>query len=162
MRLSLKSPTERMDGGFSLLEVLCALGIMAVAFVVLFTFSANTMKLAGRAKNITIATMLAKQKMTDIEIDLNKEMKKGEFPDERESDGEFEDPYSIFKWKMAISRVELPAPKTGKEGGIQEMVAGQLTKEIGLRVRELKLTVSWNEKDKERSFDLITHIVKEK
>lgn len=146
--------------GFTLLEVMVAVAILAVSLTVLLTFTGNTMIKSGRAERLTIAGMLAQQKMTEIEIDLEKAKKKREFPDERSEDGDFDEPFEDFKWRMEIRRVELPAPVIGEEGGIQDMMGKQLTKEITKTVRELKLTVSWDDMGEEQGIDVVTHIVK--
>lgn len=149
-------------GGFSLLEVMVAVAILAIALTTLLTFSGNTMIKSGRAERLTIAAMLARQKMADIEIDLEKAKQKKEFPDERSEDGEFDEPFEDYKWKMEIRRVELPAPVSEEEGAgsMQAMIGKQLTKEISKTVRELKLTVSWDDMGEEQSIDVVTHIVK--
>ena len=99
--------------GFTLLEVMVAVAILAVSLTVLLTFTGNTMIKSGRAEKLTIVSMLARQKMTEIEIDLEKAKKKREFPDERSEGGSFDEPFEDFKWRMEIRRVELPAPVTG-------------------------------------------------
>ena len=43
---------------------------------------------------------------------------------------------------------------------MQDMIGKQLTREISKTVRELKLTVSWNDGEDEQSIDVVTHIVK--
>lgn len=146
--------------GFTLLEILVAVAIFAISMVALMSISGNTLVVSGRAERITIATMLARQKMTDIEIELGKAMKKNEFPDEKSEEGEFDEPFEDYSWAMEIRRVELPAPVTGEEGGMQQMVGRQLTEEISKTIRELKLTIKWKELEEEQSFDVITHIVK--
>jgi len=150
----------RRGGGFSLLEVMVAVAILATALTVLLTFSGNTMLKSGRAENLIVATMLARQKMTDIEIDLEKAKIIREFPEERSEEGDFDEPYEDYRWKMEIRKIELPAPVTGEEGSIQEIVGRQLTREIGRTVRELKLSVVWDEAGEEQSIDVVTHIVK--
>lgn len=151
---------RQIESGFSLLEVMVSIAILAVSLTVLLTFSGNTLLKSGRAERLTIAAMLARQKMTDLEIELEKSKKKREFPDERSEDGEFDEPFEDYRWKMEIRRVELPAPATGEEGSMQDMIGKQLTKEISRTVRELKLTVLWNEGEEEQTIDVVTHIVK--
>jgi len=146
--------------GFTLLEVMVSIGILAVSLTTLLMFSGNTLIKSGRAEKLLIATMLARQKMTEIDIDLEKAKKKNEFPDERSEDGQFEEPFEDYRWKMEIRRIELPAPVTGDEGSIQALIAKQLTKEITKTVRELKLTVLWEEMGEEQTIDVVTHIVK--
>lgn len=146
--------------GFTLLEILVAMAILSISMLALMSISGNTLVVSGRAENVTVATMLARQKMTDIEIELSKAMKKNEFPDEKSEEGTFDEPFEDYSWAMEIRRVELPAPVTGEEGGIQEMVGRQLTEEISKTIRELKLTIKWKELEEEQSFDIVTHIVK--
>ncbi len=145
---------------FTLLEVMVAIAVLAISFTVLLTFSGNTLVKSGRAERMLTATLLARQKMAEIEIDLNKSIKKGEFPEEKSDEGKFDEPFEDYNWKMEIRRVELPAPVTGEKGSIQETIGRQLTKEISKTVRELTLTVLWTEMGEEQSFDVVTHIVK--
>ena len=137
-----------------------AVAILAVSLTVLLTFSGSTLLKSGRAEKLLIATMLARQKMTDIEIELEKQKKKREFPDERSEDDDFDEPFEDYKWKMDIRRIELPAPPIGEEGSMQQMIGKQLTKQISQTVRELKLTVMWEEGGEEQSVEVVTHIVK--
>lgn len=146
--------------GFTLLEVMVAVAILAISMTVLLTFSGNSLIASGRAERMTIATMLARQKMAEIELELEKAIGRNEFPDERSEDGKFDEPFEGYGWKMDIRRVELPAPVAEEGGGIQEIVGRQLTREISKTVRELKLTVTWEEGGEEQSFDVVTHIVK--
>ncbi len=146
--------------GFSLIEVMVAVAILAMALTTLLTFAGNTMIKSGRAESLIVATMLARQRMAEIEIDLMEAAKKKEIPDEKAESGTFEEPFNDYSWTMEIRKVELPAPVTGEEGSIQAMVAGQLTKEIAKTVRELKLVIKWEEMGEEQSYDVITHIVK--
>lgn len=149
-----------MKKGFTLLEVMVSVAILATALATLIGLNGTSMIKSGRAEKITIATMLARQKMVDIELELQKDMQKGEFPDEKSGEGQFEEPFENYAWKMEIKRVELPAPVTGEKGSFQEVIGRQLTKEIGTTVRELRLTILWTDRDAEQSFDVVTHIVK--
>ncbi len=152
---------SHMRMGFTLIEIMVAVSILSISLIALMSFSGNTLIKSGRAEQMTIAVMLARQKMTDIELELEKKMKRNEFPDEKSEDGKFDEPYEDYTWEMEVRRVELPPPVQGDEGGqIQGMVAKQLTKEISKTVRELKLTVKWDEMDEEQSIEVVTHIVK--
>lgn len=150
----------RASAGFTLIEVMVAVSILAISMTVLLSFSGNSMIRSGRAETMTVATMLARQKMAEIEVELDKGSQKGEFPEEKSEEGQFEEPFDEYKWSMEIKRVELPAPVTGQKGSIQDVVGQQLTKEISNTVRELKLVVSWTELGEEQSIDVVTHIVK--
>ena len=146
--------------GFTLIEVMVAVAILAISMTALVSFSGNSMIRSGRAEALTVATMLARQKMAEIEIEIDKGQAKGEFPEEKSEEGKFDDPFEEYGWKMEIKRVELPAPITGQKGSVQDVVGGQLTKEISNTVRELTLTVLWTELGEAQSIDIVTHIVK--
>lgn len=148
--------------GFSLLEVMIAVVILAMSFGVLIGVISSSITRARAAEDLEVATMLARQKMTEIGLEVKKDMTKGEFPEDKEDEEDFKEPFERFHWKMTIKRVELPAPIVGEKGSIQETVGRQLTEEISKSVRELKLTVSWKEAvtEKEKSFDVTTHLVK--
>lgn len=146
--------------GFTLLEIMVAIGILAVSLATLLTFHGNAMISSGRAERLTEATMLARQKMVELELEINKGLKLGEFPDDKEEDGVFEELYSDYKWKMSIKTVKLPAPIQGDEGSLEGMIGRQLTEEITKIVRELRLEVSWDEMGEKQILDVVTHIVK--
>ncbi len=148
--------------GFTLLEVIIAVAILAMAFSVLIGTVASSSARARSAEDLTVATMLARQKMIEIEIELKKGMLKGEFPEDKQEEGEFPSPFARFKWKMTIKKVDLPAPIAGEKGSVQERVGSELTKAISQSVRELKLTLSWVQPitEREKSFDITTHIIK--
>ncbi len=146
--------------GFTLLEVMVAVAILAISLSVLLTFQGNTLIASGRQERLTIATMLARQKMVEIELDLELGMQAGEFPDERSEEAQFDRPFEDYRWKMAIKKVELPAPVTAEEGSVQDMIAKQLTSEIAKTVREVRLEISWEELGEPQSMEVVTHLVK--
>lgn len=150
----------RSRKGFTLLEIMVAVAILSISLVALLTFQGNTMLTSGRAERITEATLLARMKMAEIELELDKSMRKGEFPEEKTEEGEFEDPFDNYKWKLSIRGVKLPAPVMGEEGSIESMVGRQLTEEIAKTVREVKLEIIWMEMNESQSIDVVTHIVK--
>lgn len=146
--------------GFSLLEILVATAILAFALVAVMTAQGNTLLTSRRAEILTTATILARQKMADVELELNKAIRRGEFPEEKSDEGKFDEPFEDYRWKMEVKRVSLPAPVVGDEGSLQAMVGKQLTEEIGKNVREVRLTVIWDEAGEEQSFDIVTHMVR--
>ena len=59
-----------MKRGFTLLEVVVALAILGLALLAIFDLNAGAVASHAYAKRLTIATMLARSKMTDIEQEL--------------------------------------------------------------------------------------------
>ena len=64
------TPRGNCSRGFTLLEVLIALLILAMSLTVLLSSQTFSMAAAGRSRDITVATLLARSKMIDIEQKL--------------------------------------------------------------------------------------------
>jgi general secretion pathway protein I len=92
--------------GFTLLEVMVSLAVLAVALVFLLELSARHVRAAHEVKMMTVATALARGKMLDIEEDLLHEG----FQEMAETlDGDFDDEgYPKITWEALIEKVELP------------------------------------------------------
>ncbi|MBI2378599.1 MAG: prepilin-type N-terminal cleavage/methylation domain-containing protein [Deltaproteobacteria bacterium] len=91
--------------GFTLLEVLVALALLSIALVAATGVSAGSFDASNYAKHLTVATLLARSKMIDVEELLRKE---GFGDDEKSFDGDFEEEgYPKFKWKALCRPVEV-------------------------------------------------------
>ncbi|PIR18431.1 MAG: hypothetical protein COV46_00060 [Deltaproteobacteria bacterium CG11_big_fil_rev_8_21_14_0_20_49_13] len=150
-----------MKKGFTLLEVMLALAIFAFAMTALVSFHARGYVNDAKARRLSVAVALARAKMTDTQIDVEKEITKGAFPEEKSDAGEFEKPYDEYKWKVEIRKVELPLPPLGDNAGeANKQMMEMMTKQISDAIREIKLTISWMEMETEKSFSVTTHIAK--
>ena len=150
-----------MRKGFTLLEVMLALAVFAFAITALVGFNARGYVNDSRARRLTTAVNLAKTKMAEYQLDIEKESAKGGFPEEKTDEGAFETPFEEYKWKIEIKKVELPLPPLGEGvGEATKQMMDMMTKQISESVREVKLTISWTEMERERSFDVVTHIAK--
>ena len=150
----------RSDFGFSLLEIMVAIAILAISFLSLINFEGQSVAVAGKAEKLTLATFLGQQKMGEVMIDLEKEIAGGLFPDDKSEEGAFEAPYENYHWKWAVRKVELPAPAGGESGSPMQMMFSAVAEQIAQAVREVKLTITWNDLGKEKSFDVVTHLTK--
>jgi len=93
--------------GFSLLEVMIAMAILAGALTWMVVGVSRNIKAENHAKLMTAANFLAREKMIDVEDDLY-EKGFGEF--EKEQSGQFDDKgFSRFAWKAIVDKVELPS-----------------------------------------------------
>lgn len=89
-----------MRRGFTLLEVVVAMAILGLALMAIFDLNSGAVASHAYAKRITIATMLARSKMTDIEQDL---YDKGFDADDREIQGDFRpEGWEAYTWKAQI------------------------------------------------------------
>ena len=94
----LESNDQRPDlsnAGFTLLEVMIALLIIATSFVVLLHTRNQSVITADYAKRATVATLLASERMSDIELE--------DFPDTGEDSSNFGDDYPEYRWKTSVS-----------------------------------------------------------
>lgn len=159
------------SNGFSLLEVMIAVAILAVSLMAIFSLQSTSLMGSARAQKISIATQLAREKMARVLIELDAGMVKGEFPDEKEESGAFEEEkFPDYTWKVSVKKVEIPAPPASAGSPAQEGnsdVMGQIfemvSKQLSESSREVKLTVGWTEDgsdEKEIGIVLTTHIVK--
>lgn len=105
---------RRRVAGFTLLEVMIALGILGGALVVLLRLSTSDIRASHRAKLLTIATGLARGKMLDIEEEL---LRTGFQDTAEEMEGDFsEDGQPRFTFFAKVEKVELPDAAELAEG----------------------------------------------
>jgi general secretion pathway protein I len=114
--------------GFTLLEVMIALAIIAISFVSLLALRNRDLLLSGYSRDIMEATLLARQKMTEVEL--------AGFPDLGELGGDFGEG-SRFRWN-------------------ERVIAPELLPTLSNVVREVHVTVSWSD-DKER-VELVSYL----
>jgi general secretion pathway protein I len=87
--------------GFTLLEVVVALAILGLALLAIFDLNAGAVNSHAYAKRLTVATMLARSKMTDLEQDL---YDKGFDADDQERSGDFKGE----GWEAAGAQISPP------------------------------------------------------
>jgi general secretion pathway protein I len=87
--------------GFTLLEVMVALAIIAFA-VVTYVYSQNTgIALLNESTNVTVATLLAQGRMVILES--------SDIPGSLDREGVFDDSaYASFRWKERVTSTPLP------------------------------------------------------
>jgi general secretion pathway protein I len=90
----------RRNRGFTLLETVIALAILALALMAIFDLNSGAVANHVYSKHLTIATLLARSKMTDIEQKLYDD---GFSNDDDEESGNFsEEGWPNFKWRAKI------------------------------------------------------------
>jgi prepilin-type N-terminal cleavage/methylation domain-containing protein len=164
--------------GFSLLEVLVSLAILAMTLVVLSRIVTGNVVAANHARMTTAATFLARSRISMMEQSLL-EYGFGEL--DGEDDGTFsEEGFPKFRWYSYVERIELPA-NAGQEvqdvanqqtlsNNPMEMLSGFMGGfmstlmepiRLGLQesVRKLTVKVMWDEPGKpEQSFEVVTFL----
>jgi general secretion pathway protein I len=82
------------ETGFTLLEVIVSVAIIAVLFVSIFRLQSGTINLAAAGKFNIVAPLLAEKVMVQVERDL---------ADWSETSGDFGDEYPGYQWECEIS-----------------------------------------------------------
>ena len=94
--------SERSMRGFTLLEVMIATAIVAVAVTVLLGLGNRSLAVHDRLQQTTRATLLAQSRLAEIEV----EARKGSRQDER---GDFPAPDERFHWQSVWLDTPLPS-----------------------------------------------------
>lgn len=85
----------RSPQGFTLLEVLISLAIIAIVLITCLSSQNQSIRLYHLSRDMTIATILARQKMGEIEL--------AEFPELGEEEGDFQNTFPGFAWRRRVS-----------------------------------------------------------
>ncbi len=93
-----KSKPLNNISGFSLLEIMIAVFIIAVALSTILYSEILSLRASAKIKNIDTAIFLASSKMSEIEAEG--------FPPTGEKEGDFGNEFPAFKWKQRI----IPTP----------------------------------------------------
>ena len=182
MRPSGKRRERSSALGFTLIEVMVSLAILALSLTVISQAQQASMRQVLRGKMMTVATLLAREKMVDLEEDLFKE---GFSDFEEEERGDFdEEGFEHYKWVLKIEKIELPkadgdalgdAAKDAAESGSGSssaatstgmgMLGGQMLGRqfemfrgvIEEAIRRVSLKVTWKEGRLERAITVVAY-----
>ncbi|MES1171802.1 MAG: prepilin-type N-terminal cleavage/methylation domain-containing protein [Bacteroidota bacterium] len=167
------------ERGFTLLEVMAAVAILALTLVTLLSIITSNVRATTHAQMITSATFLARGKMVSIEDTI---IEKGFQDLDEEDEGTFEEEgFPAFSWASSIEKIELPTDVAGKAQqatgeasqkskdpmqALTGMVGGLMGAfiepvRVGLEesVRRVTLRVYWNERGRpEQSVDVVTYV----
>lgn len=87
------------SGGFTLLEVMVALAVIATAFTALLGLHVRNLRLAAREQAYTQALLLSRSLITEVEL--------GGYPEIGIGEGDFEEThpgrYPGFRWQRTVS-----------------------------------------------------------
>jgi general secretion pathway protein I len=88
---------SRRSKGFTLLEVLVALAILAIALISIFKLQGQTLRMSAKARFLTMAPHLAQAKLAEIETQ--------DFDDIRDGSGAFSGEQSDYDWTVAVEEI---------------------------------------------------------
>ncbi len=90
-------PAASSESGFTLMEVMVALSVVAIALVAIYRMHSQTLFMDTRSRFDTVATMLARQKLADIAI--------ADLSDMTIDSGDFGDDHPGYTWQIQSDMV---------------------------------------------------------
>ena len=121
---------DSATAGFTLLEVMVALAVVAIALMAVYRMHSQTLFMDARGRFDTVAAMLARQKIAEINVQDLTEMV--------DDSGEFDKPYAGYAWQMQSEAVE-----------------SELYSDDGPILKRISITISRNADGSQ--FDLVTY-----
>lgn len=119
------------DSGFTLLEVMIAVAILAMVLVTLMGLKNRSMQDVLLADRMTTATLLAKREMSNLIQNTAAR------PNEEETEGEFaEKEYADYTWKTTMTT---------------------LSPVENVQILEIKVAVLWKEGDRQEMVELVSY-----
>lgn len=103
--------------GFTLLEVMIAVSLIAIALVTLIGSQSQSVSLATGSRFDTMASLLARQKMTELSLQ--------EYASVHDSEGDFGEDWPGFIWKTKVT--ELTEDQTGIKKASERLKTVDLT-----------------------------------
>lgn len=85
--------------GFTLLEVMIAMAILAIALVAIFQMQSQSISMSTDSRFMTTAALLAQSKMVDVETDSTLA--------NRREDGDFGPDYPQYTWHLEVGDTQL-------------------------------------------------------
>ncbi len=130
--------------GFTLLEMMVSIFILALVLVSVFKIQSATIRLSVSGKFYATASNLARQKMADIEQKLRDSSMSNELL-ASELSGDFGDAFPGYRWQYVITSLELSGSQIPeaviKQGELQKFK--NLTVEISYRDQFSFKVISW-------------------
>jgi prepilin-type N-terminal cleavage/methylation domain-containing protein len=154
----------RTEKGFTLLEVMIAIGVLAIGIGAILTAENNSLDVTLRAKRMTTVATLARNTI----IDAERELQGKTFEEVKEkSTGKFDAPYSDYSWERVIKEVTFPNITGAGAGGGSEASAGAggstevpgvervvkiATAYLSKSTREITVTIRWTDHKEDQNF----------
>ncbi len=146
------------QSAFTLIEVMIAVGILAIGLGAILVAENNSLDVTFRAKRMTTVAMLAKNSLIQAEREISgksfTEVKK-------EETGKFDTPFQEYSWERKVKEITFPnildQAKASKDevSKIDEQtmkVVKIATNYLSKSTREITVTIKWTEKKEEQKF----------
>ncbi len=162
--------------GFSLMEVMVALALLALSFTSLVLVQSRATSLAVKARSISIATQLARYQLMECKRDAQKIIASAS---DFKLEGDFlEAGFEKFTWECHAPRFNMRTPSAsalesqakakapegtkdsfGATSSAMSPMMSLITDSLGNSVRELVVIIRWSDNSIEDEIRVVTHIV---
>lgn len=148
----------RQRQGFTLIEVMIAVGILAIGIGAILVAESNSLDVTLRAKRMTTVAMLAKNALVQAE----REIAGKSFTEVKtEESGQFESPFQEYRWERKIKEITFPNIMDSSEQKKDEIstvdentarVVKIATSYLSKSTREISVTIKWTEKKEPQQY----------
>lgn len=154
-----------ISSGFTLLEVLISLAILVISFTVLLGTQSNYILLSERAKYMSTAVMLAREKLTDTEIYYRYNgLPRNDFEEKKPANkNPFGEDFPDYGYELSIRSITIPIPSVPTEDEeAQAMItnsAAMISRFLSQAMREIRVVVFWESAVGRDQIEVVTHLV---
>ncbi len=131
--------------GFSLLELMVALGIFAASFAVLVGAQMSAIRSQAHTRDVFTATALARELLAKTEVNG--------FEDYEESKGDFGEEFDRFTWRREVGDVFVDPALLGYAASLGAS-AGAISVAVP-DLRQVTLQIHWQERNRARSVETV-------
>lgn len=146
------------SSGFTLIEVMIAVGILAIGLGAILVAENNSLDVTFRAKRMTTIAMLAKNALIQAEREISGKT----FSEVKEEEGgQFDAPFQEYRWERKIKEITFPnildqsKAKKDEVSSVDENTARVVkiaTTYLSKSSREVTVTIKWTDKKEEQKF----------
>lgn len=173
------TPRLKSRRGFTLLEVLAATMIFALAVFAIVDSQRSSQRTIVQSERFFQATNLARLKMTELELKYQRELNaNGVNATLKEDSGVFAEPLQEFSWKLSIKEAEIDFSPEAMEKFMtslgldkdeasvqiekQKLVLTNMNRTIKENFLEMRLEIVWTDGGRQSSLPIVTHLIPDK
>ena len=161
MKQNLSSKYCKKIAGFTLIEVLIAMMILAGALIALSASWSGSIMAYRKGRQINVITRLLQKQATEMELRFKHES----IITDQEFEGDFGRDYPNLSWKTEIKSLEFPDLTpilVTKEGGVDQItltIIQQMSTQLNQVIKEMKVSVLWKHQESVATYSITTYLI---